>query len=541
MANVKKIADGGEGLLDAMIRLWHGSPSNHDRFDSSYIGTGEGAQAFGFGHYAAEAKGTAEYYKEALSEPRILLANKPLGDVYTADIRDSFGAFYNQITERQIDDYADMFADQAAELDYGDGDAYEAAHNFLTANYKQLFRGEGDKAVDDAAFEATEKLYKEYPDLRGLAENMFEDLDSTINDIDGVIANIGQASTESDFKYVVDEYLTPSQRAMFDEYFSHNIKFDKPDSKLYEIGVKASPEEFLDWDKPISQQSDIVRQRLGIVGSSEEIADLERQKESLVSKLNAIRPKLSSDVGFDELFNSGNPVAEGEILQSINAIDAKISDLKTPKDLRLGNTVAPARVHDEYTGRQIIEANNKSPEISGLLSQMGIKGIRYNDAVSRAPDGGRGTSNYVIFNDDDIQILNKYLRPETLTGVGLTGLIGGASLNPNTAQANPIDQLRASEQQFDMSPIEQLRASEREFMAPNAVSDVYGRANEFFDKERQAAQESGATLGEWLIPDYEYSQKRAMGDKSVTTGLLSMLEKLDPVGYIGLINAIGKR
>jgi len=55
--------------------------------DDGRPGTGEGAQAYGWGLYFAQLKGVAEDYKEALTTPRVLLDNKPLGDVYTADIR----------------------------------------------------------------------------------------------------------------------------------------------------------------------------------------------------------------------------------------------------------------------------------------------------------------------------------------------------------------------------------------------------------------------------------------------------------------------
>lgn len=47
--------------------VWHGSPHKFDKFDSSKIGTGEGAQAYGHGLYLAESKNVAQGYKNALS------------------------------------------------------------------------------------------------------------------------------------------------------------------------------------------------------------------------------------------------------------------------------------------------------------------------------------------------------------------------------------------------------------------------------------------------------------------------------------------
>ncbi len=42
--------------------VWHGSPHKFDKFDSSKIGTGEGAQAYGHGLYLADSPATAQFY-----------------------------------------------------------------------------------------------------------------------------------------------------------------------------------------------------------------------------------------------------------------------------------------------------------------------------------------------------------------------------------------------------------------------------------------------------------------------------------------------
>lgn len=50
------------------IEAWHGSPHSFDQFDISKIGIGEGASSFGHGLYFAEHKGTAVFYRDALSQ-----------------------------------------------------------------------------------------------------------------------------------------------------------------------------------------------------------------------------------------------------------------------------------------------------------------------------------------------------------------------------------------------------------------------------------------------------------------------------------------
>lgn len=49
--------------------VWHGSPHKFSKFDSSKIGTGEGAQAYGHGLYLAESKDVAGEYQKKLTDP----------------------------------------------------------------------------------------------------------------------------------------------------------------------------------------------------------------------------------------------------------------------------------------------------------------------------------------------------------------------------------------------------------------------------------------------------------------------------------------
>lgn len=49
-----------------VIKAYHGSPYDFDRFDASKIGTGEGAQAYGHGLYFAGNEAVARSYRDAL-------------------------------------------------------------------------------------------------------------------------------------------------------------------------------------------------------------------------------------------------------------------------------------------------------------------------------------------------------------------------------------------------------------------------------------------------------------------------------------------
>jgi len=56
----------GGGLLGG-LKAYHGSPHKFDQFSDHAIGTGEGAQAYGYGHYVAENEGVARGYRDALA------------------------------------------------------------------------------------------------------------------------------------------------------------------------------------------------------------------------------------------------------------------------------------------------------------------------------------------------------------------------------------------------------------------------------------------------------------------------------------------
>ena len=73
-----QLTDNGKASLDnpmlgvdtgglGMIKAFHGSPHAFDAFSDHAIGTGEGAQAYGYGHYLAENEGIARGYRDVLS------------------------------------------------------------------------------------------------------------------------------------------------------------------------------------------------------------------------------------------------------------------------------------------------------------------------------------------------------------------------------------------------------------------------------------------------------------------------------------------
>lgn len=67
-----------------VIRAYHGSPYDFDKFSAAKIGTGEGNQAYGHGMYFASAEPTALAYRKALKTTVDLPVPRELQEAYIA-------------------------------------------------------------------------------------------------------------------------------------------------------------------------------------------------------------------------------------------------------------------------------------------------------------------------------------------------------------------------------------------------------------------------------------------------------------------------
>ena len=127
---------------------------------------------------------------------------------------------------------------------------------------------------------------------------------------------------------------------------------------MYEVRLKAKPEHFLDWDKPLSDQHPHV------------IAALQMNREL---------PR-NTGLNTDKTYS------------------------KT-----LGHFVA-----SDTTGKDVVYGNPDAKNLSERLSAAGIRGIRYLDAGSRSQ--GEGTHNYVVFDPKHIEVARKYERGGEVEG-----------------------------------------------------------------------------------------------------------------------------
>ena len=287
--------DEAVGLIgkNAMFhKVWHGSPHNHDKFDLSKIGTGEGAQAFGYGHYFTDAKSIAEWYRDKLS----------------GGIKSKIGVFG---TNKSI-----------------------SSNDFLNSELRMLFlkNQNADVMLNFAKERLNEYEADKEVDQKERLKYGLEKLKLTIFD-----------------KFIIE--------LKNDISFLNKIKLAggfNSNGKLYEVELAPSQDEYLDWDKPLNEQSNFVKKAL-----------LSINDESL-SKENQLRLKATHEAvkGND----AGN--RNGEMAY--------------------------------FTLSKILGSDKVS---SSSLHAIGIRGIRY-----KAGGGKSEANNYVVFDDNDINIEAKYSK-----------------------------------------------------------------------------------------------------------------------------------
>lgn len=176
--------------------------------------------------------------------------------------------------------------------------------------------------------------------------------------------------------------------------------------RMYEVRINANPDDFLDWDKPLSQQSEKVRGAVEKAGLSSERPDVYREP--------------GEGWFIDGLKLPEDHPGSGRSFSSKAAAERYLDQTGYPSD-----AIGAGEAVRGYF--RTLQSNIDDPGLSWGLREAGIPGIRYLDQGSRT--AGEGSRNYVVFDDSLIDILRKY---------GLLGTLGGGSLLASSeSEASP--------------------------------------------------------------------------------------------------------
>jgi len=259
------------GLIN-FLPAYHGTPFDVDKFKLANIGTGEGAQAYGWGLYFAQARKVGEQYRDELSG-------------------------YDELT---------IFTDKGKKK---------------------------GQQLDDLDLEAAK-----YLESGARAAGQFKH---------NTVYYAKQAAERNGKQDVV---------ARIDEYGRDaKVTYEKNLGNLYKVDLDVKDEDLLDWDKPLSEQPESVR-------------------DAITALIKERTPKEIADAQLNKLKTKGG------------SLYALISD-------------------------SFGESAQGTPEkrASEALLAAGIPGIRYLDGTSRKQ--GEGTYNYVVFDENLITILDKNDKP----------------------------------------------------------------------------------------------------------------------------------
>jgi hypothetical protein len=304
------------------IDAYHGSPHEFPpepgfplgRFRDDKINTGEGAQAFGYGHYLAEAERLAQWYRDKLSGPN--------------NVRPD---------EEAIQKFKNDWDTTVAQV--------QASRN-----------PNGTPGPDTLALEAR---------LDALHKQM----------LDNTLARKPHLKT----------------------------------GRMYQVRIKARPEQFMNWFEPLNKQTAYVREALDNLGIDEtEIVDAwvnERMKK------NDWR-----GTGFDLIRNSKTGTytvydANGELARDWSGNVMRFDSKEEANDWLREMLTEQALRNVELTGEdfhRVLLERGDPQSAANVLQEAGIQGIKYLDNHSRGMGADDATSNYVVFNPALIEILRKY-------------------------------------------------------------------------------------------------------------------------------------
>lgn len=389
------------GLLKAppRIRAYHGSPHDFDsfRWGDEVRGTGEGAQAFGDGIYLAESPEVGQRYRDMAGKTQYLYDNRELPDLVATRIAAGFepdAAARAAIPEimKEIDDYKYFI------------DTKDTAIRFL----KNSLQSPVAKELGQERLEAAQRDLRLAERSRDMWMNKLRTSEDSLN--------------------------------LLEEIKSNGFDFDKLNivggGKLYTVDINADRADFLDLNRPLGEQPEWIQNvfpgRVRDLGSGEAIKNI----------VNGRPPREMWDAGEPVTVSSGIVQPKSSVADLDSAVDEIVKEMEKAEGLnpdafmdRWIHIRNHPKMYEEVLakhgysrkaglgpenkirmrgigGLMDRRAHNFPALISQELRKHGIPGIKFYDGFSRS--AGKGTRNFVIFDPDLIEIVDKKAKGGTV-------------------------------------------------------------------------------------------------------------------------------
>ena len=417
----------GKNLLDEpeeFIDAYHGSPHLFDKFDSSKIGTGEGAQAYSHGLYAAQREGTARNYRDALSSGKKIIVD------------------------------GKEFADP--------GDRGSPIGALVTA------RGDKDKAIENLKREiqnTEQRIAKRASQGVSVAEGVRDQLKT----LKSSLAEVQQYG---------DVQMKPGGHL-----YKVKIKTSEQNLLDWDTPLKDQPKPIQDKVLKIYSDNYSPEQRAADQNLLDQL--MTKEEQAALPESNP-RLELTGQQIHDDLVqyhNQENTKKINEFNQRLTDVSRQLNEVSTGyRTYHPGLEEIGKKLADEYDAlidQRSLLPRSGQPEAAQNLLDAGIPGVKYDDAVSRGKD--ERTKNYVIYSDELIDIAKRYGIPVATVSTiakasGVTGLIA-AGLTPEDAQAGVLSS--GAKNLLDAAPERLKRAKEQGFDVDNPI--YHGTSSEKID------------------------------------------------------------
>ena len=349
-------ADGNVQALDHVqgVRYsvaWHGSPHTFDTFKLRHIGSGEGAQAHGWGLYFAKGREVAEKYQKRLLQflpPfRYIYDGKPLSS-YKGQLGKILTYFSDRsFTKEEMSETASLWAEHAE---------------------KELRRQEEEASMYDGVLSA----YKKNPNIsiEEMREIAMQDTTTDVSSYllikaisDAEYSDEGEPQTAKDVAETLKQQqkkvkrrVTRHRREIKDlkSFDPEKLQYVENKGQLFKVDI---PEEnvLLDQQKPFNEQPEAVQRGINKI--------VEGLNDTQLSRWDNIREQ-------------GREAVRSSVKESLHDAD--------------GQSI--------YLTLQRILGNAKN--VSRALNKYGVKGITY--------QGWQDGHCYVVFDDQAIKVLEKF-------------------------------------------------------------------------------------------------------------------------------------
>lgn len=376
------------------IKTYHGSQASFDKFDHSFMGSGEGAQAYGWGTYVSEVKGIAKAYAKANAKKnapsRLMYQGKPM-------------TYKTPSIIYQV----------ALNMDKFNISAKEAISKMIDANEKKL-ASVGDTPFAKMRAKQVQDELKVLNDLNPSDFKINEDYDTVAQDL---------IDTKSGLDLLEDELK--DAKSYVDLYQSRLDEAKEELSKAKESGTGLGVDMYESDVEYYSEQ--VERYKQSIKTKESDIKDVKNKVDALQKKLDSMeKPRNLYSVDIPDDTGKNYLDWDGRLPKTyINRVN-KALEASGHKTI---DTLYPSRVDGKLVGQDLYDrlrselGSQKAASL--LLKDAGFDGVK---VIAQRNTGGNkeGKMNYVIFDENNAQITShtkfslKDIKP---VGVGAFGNI----------------------------------------------------------------------------------------------------------------------